>query len=221
MNHAENLKLRRAVEELRVPGLLADHRLISEGDEGALLPEEQAAFSRSVVKVRRASGAARIVARGLMLRLGLGEHPIPKASGGQPVWPDGIVGSLAHDAKVAVAAIARRSDFVSLGIDVEPADPLDAELVPIVATEQEQQALADDLLRARLLFAIKEAIYKAVYPLDGMFLDHHDVEMNFGSGAAFVRGGRVVEVRYQTSPRILALGLVRASGASVTPLPAV
>ena len=54
------------LEDITIPGVLIDHRPITDGDEFALLAEEQSAFASSVVKVRRASGAARIVARGLM-----------------------------------------------------------------------------------------------------------------------------------------------------------
>ena len=42
-----------ALEAIAMPGVLIDHRTIAEGDEFALLPEEQSAFARSVVKVQR------------------------------------------------------------------------------------------------------------------------------------------------------------------------
>jgi len=54
--------LQSAIDALSFPGIVIGHRLISPGDEDALLPEEAAAFASSVVKVRRASGSARIVA---------------------------------------------------------------------------------------------------------------------------------------------------------------
>ena len=60
--------LERAVTSLSVPGVLIGHRTIAEGDEDALLSAEIEGFTGSVVKVRRASGAARIVARELMAR---------------------------------------------------------------------------------------------------------------------------------------------------------
>src|SRR5476649_421312 len=116
MNTAKNAAtspLARAIEAMSVPGILVDHRLIADGDELALLPAEMAAFAGSVLKVRRASGAARIVARTLLSRFGRTAHPIPKFTAGMPVWPEGIVGSLAHDAKVAVAAMAAQCEFQS------------------------------------------------------------------------------------------------------------
>ncbi len=210
--NATTSQLTRAIEAMSVPGILVDHRLIADGDELALLPAEAAAFAGSVLKVRRASGAARIVARMLLSRFGREPYAIPKSTAGMPVWPDGIVGSLAHDAKVAVAAIAARPEFQSVGIDIEPAEPLAPDLLDIVATAKERDRIGDDPLRGRLLFSIKEAIYKAVYPLERTFLDHHDVEVSLGDGAAVVRNGRVVRFRYCAATHIIVLAFIPAPG---------
>ena len=81
---------------MSVPGILVDHRLIADGDELALLPEEMAAFAGSVLKVRRASGAARIVARQLLSRFGQAPRAIPKSTGrhaGLAGWNRRIVGA--------------------------------------------------------------------------------------------------------------------------------
>jgi len=210
--NATDSQLARAIEAMSVPGILVDHRLIADGDELALLPAEAAAFAGSVLKVRRASGAARIVARMLLSRFGREPYAIPKSTAGMPVWPDGIVGSLAHDAKVAVAANAARPEFQSVGIDIEPAEPLAPDLLDIVATAQERDRIGDDPLRGRLLFSIKEAIYKAAYPLYRTFLDHHDVEVSLGDGTAVVQNGRVVRFRYCAATHIIVLAFIPAPG---------
>jgi 4'-phosphopantetheinyl transferase EntD len=202
--------LERAIAAIGVPGIEIGHRRIADGDERALLPEEMPAFAASVAKVRRASGAARIVARQLLPRFGQAPVAIPKADGGMPVWPDGIVGSIAHDASVAVVAMAARRDFLSVGIDVEPAAPIEPGLLDIIATPTERRQAQADPYRGRVLFAIKEAIYKAVYPLDRRFLDHHDVEVDLAGGIARVRGGREVQFRHCADTHIVALALVPA-----------
>jgi 4'-phosphopantetheinyl transferase EntD len=206
--------LARAIDAISVPGIAIDHQLIMEGDELALLPEEFGAFAASVIKVRRASGAARTVARKLLSRFGQAERAIPKSTAGMPVWPDGIVGSLAHDAQVAVAAIALRREFLSVGVDVEPAEPLDPDLLDIVATTRERENIPDDPCGGRVLFSVKEAVYKAVYPLDGVFLDHHDVEVDFAAGTAAVRKGRLVNFRYGVATHIVALAFIAAPSAA-------
>lgn len=208
--NATRPSLASAIDAITVPGIRIGHRFIAEGDERLLLPEEIGAFAASVVKVRRASGAARLVARELMPHFGHELRAIPKSAGGMPVWPEGIVGSLAHDNEVAVAAMAAKSDFLSVGVDIEPAEPLEPGLLEIVATPGEREVAASDPVHGRLLFAIKEAVYKAVNPLDGVFLDHHDVEVNLTGGTAAVRQGRRVEFRYCAAGHIVVLAFIPA-----------
>lgn len=200
--------LQAAIEALALPGISIDHRLIEQGDDQALLAGEREPFEASVMKVRRASGAARTVARELLRAFGHVSPVIPKAASGMPVWPAGVVGSLAHDFEVAVAAVAANRDFQSLGIDIEPEAPLDPDLLDLVATSRERQQIDFDLGRARLLFVIKEAVYKAVFPLTGEFLEHHDVEVNVATKTASVRGGRTVSFRHCAAGHFVAIAFV-------------
>ena len=89
-----------------------------------------------------------------------------------------------------------RANVCALGIDVEPAERLPSELLELVATPQERLKLGDDPYRGRLLFVAKEAVYKAVYPLDRKFLEHHDVQVNLKERKAIVHNGRIVELRF-------------------------
>ena len=160
---------------------------------------------------RRASGAARIVARELLTRLGFPDAQVRKGDGGEPIWPAGVIGSLAHDDEVAVAAVALQRDFATVGIDVEPARELPADMRELIASPNELRAIADDPLKRKLLFVAKEAAYKAVYPLDRTFLEHHDVEIDLPSRKASVRNGRTVDLRFCVSTHLLALAFIRAT----------
>ena len=193
---------------MAVPGVVIDHRLIAQGDEFALLPEEIGALATSVVKVRRASGAARILARELLLGFGRTRQAVPNAASGMPIWPDGIVGSLAHDSKIAVAALAKRRDFLSLGLDIEPAEALDPSIFDLVVTAKERLEISDGRCGGRLLFSVKEAVYKAVYPLDGIFLDHQDIEVCLTTQTAVVRNGRIVGFRYCIATHIVVIAFI-------------
>ena len=197
-----------AIDELVLSGVLFGQRVIRPGDEAAILPEEAPAFERSVVAVRRASGAARLVARDLLRRLGYLEWPIKRSSAGAPIWPEGIRGSLAHDSNYAVAAICREQDLRALGVDVEPAELLPRELVDLVATPREREHLDADGFGGRMLFVAKEAVYKALYPLDRSFLDYHDVEIDFENRKATVCNGRVVHLRFCVSTHLVALAFI-------------
>ena len=210
MTRTGNQELHQAIRVAMPSTLLVDHRVIADGDELALLPEELESFASGTAMTRRASGAARIVARELMLRLGYQKSVVPKSVAGMPVWPRGLVGSLAHDSEVSVAAVARGHQISSLGVDVEPAEVLEPDLLSLVMTENERVNVQDDPYCGRLFFSIKESVYKAVYPLDGIFLDHHDVEVCLVNNTAIVKNGRIVNFRYCLTPRIVAVAFIPA-----------
>ena len=85
-----------------------------------------------------------------------------------------------------------------------------SELINVIATPSEQASLDTYLYGGRLLFVVKEAVYKAVASLDRIFLDHQDIEIDFAKGRAVVRNGRTVGVRFLISNRLLALAFIRA-----------
>ena len=205
---ANGPSLQQALDAVAVPGLLIGHRVISPGDEGALRDAEAASISSSIANVRWASGAARMVARSLLAQLGHPGAQVPKGAGGAPVWPVGVVGSLAHDDEIAVAAVGLRRDYASVGIDVERAGALAADMLALVATQSERRRIEDDLIKAKLLFALKEAVYKAVYPLDRVFLEFGDIEVDLAAGTAMTRPGRTLTLRSCMSSHIVALALV-------------
>lgn len=202
--------LARDMEALGVPGLLLGHRLIAPGDEQALLDEEAASVASAVIAVRRASGAARIVARQLLTHLGYPRVPLPREASGAPIWPAVVVGSLAHDDEVAVAAVGMHRDFNAVGIDVEPAVALPPDMLALITTPQELRRIADDPLRGKLLFAAKEAVYKALYPLDRVFLEFRDIEVDLAGRKAMTRTGRAVLLRYCASSRVVVVALIQA-----------
>jgi 4'-phosphopantetheinyl transferase EntD len=208
MAPAHDHELEQSLRTLAPPGIIIDHRLITVGDEHALLPEEAPAFARSAVPVRRASGAARIVARALLHRLGHQMTALPKSPGGAPIWPNGILGSLAHDSRVAVAAVGTSKNLEGVGIDVEPAELLSADLLDLVTTPRERARIESDPYRGRLFFVAKEAAYKAVYPLDHTLLGHHDVEVDLANQQATLRNGRIVKLRFCISTHLVALALL-------------
>ena len=205
---AHDQELGLSLRKLALPGIIIGHRLITVGDEHALLPEEASAFERSAVRVRRASGAARIVARTLLHRLGHEMTALPKSLGGAPMWPKGVLGSLAHDSQVAVAAVCSAENLEGVGIDVEPAEILPAGLLQLVTTPRERARIESDPYRGRLFFVAKEAAYKAVFPLDQALLGHHDVEVDLARQEATVRNGRVVKLRFCISTHLVALAFL-------------
>jgi 4'-phosphopantetheinyl transferase EntD len=197
-----------ALARLLPARVLIGHRRIAVGDEHALLEAEAAPFARCTLKVRRQSGAARIVARRLLGVIGEPNAALPRSASGAPVWPLGIAGSIAHDDEVAVATVVRAGYIRGLGIDVEPADALPRELVGIVATATERARYSTAVIESRILFCAKEAVFKAFYPLCGLFLDFHDIEIDLDAGSARIRDGHRATISFIGTPRVVALAVV-------------
>ena len=170
-------------------------------------------MERAVTAVRRASGAARIVAKALLAELGAPpEVELPRSASRAPPWPPGFVGSLAHDREFAVAAVAPPASILGVGIDVEPRLPLPEELLDMIATPGEREQLKGDLISARLLFCIKEAVFKATNPVDGVFLEHPDVEVSLTSSVALTSSGHRLRLYTMMRPRLIALALLTSQG---------
>jgi 4'-phosphopantetheinyl transferase EntD len=193
------------IQSLAKPAILLGHRRVAGGDEEALMPSEADLFSHAAASVRRRSGAARCVARLLLERLHPAAFAILKTPSGAPIWPRGIVGSLAHEHAVAVAAVARAAEISCLGIDIEPAEPLPGELADLISTPAERRRYGKAFLQGRHLFVAKEAVFKAVHPADGIFLDYKDIEVDFDRREARTGYGRKVRVEVAVASHVVAL----------------
>jgi 4'-phosphopantetheinyl transferase EntD len=121
------------------------------------------------------------------------------------LWPPGFAGSLAHDDAHALAAVARAEKVAALGVDLEPDAPLARDLAELVATPAERARYDDVLLRRPILFVIKEAVFKALFPADRRFLDFHDIEVDLETGRARTRLGGRCSFAWQSGAKIVAL----------------
>jgi 4'-phosphopantetheinyl transferase EntD len=161
--------------------ILPDHVVAVEafGDDPAaeLFPQEWAAMARATESRRREFATGRACARAALARLGWPAVAVPRGPRGDPMWPEGVVGSITHCAGYRAAAVALTKDVVSLGIDAEPDEALpDRGMLELIALEEERARLGE--LAAvlpgtgwdRLLFSAKESVYKAWFPLAGRWL---------------------------------------------------
>jgi len=201
-----------ALAEMLPTGFAAGFRTIRPDDEAALLPDEARALTTTVPVARRASGAARALARGLMAGLGIAPRPILRSALGAPLWPVGVVGSLAHDGPIAAAVVARVGDAAGVGIDVEPAEPLEADVADLVVTAGDVLGSGDGRLAGRLAFVAKEAVYKAVHPLCGVILDWPDIRLDLPGGRAQTSTGHAARLVLVRAPRLVAVAWVEGEG---------
>src|SRR5262249_35720043 len=125
----------------------------------------------------------RACARAALRALGLPAVAIPVGTAGAPIWPQGFVGSISHTDNTAAPTVAESPPIEALGLDVEGDEPLDnASMVKLVCRREElvpgfDPSDAANLRRGKLLFVVKEAIYKLYWPLAKTFLDFHEVSV--------------------------------------------
>lgn len=143
------------------------------------LPEERALAAPFAEVRRREFLATRHLARLALAGLGRPEEVVGIGPRRAPVWPDGVVGSITHCAGYRAVAVARADDLRSLGIDAEPAVPLDDGVAAQVLLPAEAARLRDPL-ESTVVFSAKESVYKALFPLTQRWLGFEDVEVVLG-----------------------------------------
>lgn len=152
-----------------------------------LHPLEAAAVSRANARRRREFATGRWLARKALTQLGFPDGPLPVGSDRAPLWPVGSVGSISHTDDYCVAVVATNPPYRSLGIDAEPAIPLEESLWTSICTTAELDWLNEQPpgtrgLLCHLLFAIKEAVYKYQAPISRSLLEFHDVQVAVDRG---------------------------------------
>jgi 4'-phosphopantetheinyl transferase EntD len=149
----------------------------------------------------REFGSGRAYAKRALAMLGMHNVDLPIGPNRSPVWPAGVVGSIAHvrigryDTYVA-ATVSRSDTVLAVGIDFEMEDSLNPHVWPYVLTERElERILAFPLetrrAEAQYIWCAKEATAKIVgRPFDPSELE---VERDPATGdftAEFVQNNR-------------------------------
>lgn len=157
-----------------------------------LLPAERAQVANAVDKRRREHALGRSCARRALGALGVAPVAIINDADRAPVWPAGVIGSITHTHDYCCAIVARAGRWASLGVDAELLRPLERSVrdkIVLPAEEAQLAALDPAIAWPCVVFSIKEAIYKASFPLDRRWLDFLDVEVRLdaarGAFAAF------------------------------------
>jgi|688.fasta_scaffold205758_3 4'-phosphopantetheinyl transferase EntD len=145
---------------------------VSELSSFELHPQEAAALGEAVSpKRRRDFMLGRFAARRSMQHLGCVEDsPVLRGEHREPVWPDGVVGSISHSGGFGVAAVGWQKDFSAIGIDIQQIeDRYSDDLIARFADPDEFDWVRSDpsirTERAVKLFSAKESVFKALYPV--------------------------------------------------------
>lgn len=135
-----------------------------------LHPKERAAMANMIATRSREYSAGRMAASDALAQLHVFGQPVIQGQDRAPIWPAGIVGSIAHTSTHCLAVAAQACDIESIGIDIEPNCDLNLDLTHEICTFKElewldQQPLLQRGKLARLIFSAKECAYKCQYPL--------------------------------------------------------
>lgn len=176
-----------------IPACATCVELVQKFEHVALFPEEAAAVAEAAPVRLATFRAGRGCARAALKELNLTATAIPTAPSGAPIWPSGFVGSLAHTNEIAAAVVAPSDRAKWLGLDLETGEPLDgATMVGLVCRPEElfpasEAAAPENLRRGKLIFVVKEAVYKLYSPLAGAFLEFHDLTVSLDEPAGTFR----------------------------------
>jgi 4'-phosphopantetheinyl transferase EntD len=175
------------------PGAVAAE-LRGQGDPLLLLSAEAMYVGRAVPKRVREFAAGRLCARRALAEFGFVDYPVKVAEDRQPLWPDGMVGSITHTTGFCAAVVARRPAATALGLDSEVVGSVNAEIwhkicVPLESEWVDSLPAPERAAAVAMIFSTKEAFYKCQYPAVRQPLDFHDARVEapaWGApGAAF------------------------------------
>lgn len=148
-----------------------------------LLPGERSGLARMGYVRRREYSSGRRVARYALGMLDVHGSAV-SARSRAPIWPPGIVGSITHSRILALAMVGRSRDVAGIGIDLELQQRVTDQLARRVLLARERERLAEPDWPT-MLFAAKEAVYKAVNPLIGEYLAFTDVEISASTDGTY------------------------------------
>ncbi|MEJ2621340.1 MAG: 4'-phosphopantetheinyl transferase superfamily protein [Candidatus Thiodiazotropha sp.] len=144
-----------------------------------LCNEEERLIETAVKKRQQEFRAGRNAAHQALDKLSAPWEPLMRDEKRQPLWPAGFLGSISHCRGECVAVCAKAGDLVSLGIDVEPLEPLPKGVDQYIHTPQDQATMnADSSLPEKLIFSAKESIYKCYFPLIGEHFGFQSVSLS-------------------------------------------
>jgi enterobactin synthetase component D len=149
-----------------------DAQQLLDGDFQRCLIDPPASIQRSVAKRQTEFLAGRLCAREAMRQLD-GRVQVPVIGDDRaPVWPDDLCGSITHSTGWAAALVAHKQHWRGLGLDVEQVMSSEraARLAAEILTADELQRMAQApehqvALWVTLTFSLKEALFKALYPI--------------------------------------------------------
>lgn len=145
----------------------------------ALLDDEREVIQHASAKRQHEFASGRHCARLALAQLGIHDFPLLPGTQREPLWPQDMVGSIAHCRDLAGAVVAKQAEVTALGLDIENIHPLKFDIAQSICTTEEKtwlqqhNSLSHDTMTL-LIFSLKEAVFKCVYPWQHIRLGFQD-----------------------------------------------
>lgn len=146
--------------------------------ERELFAEEERYVANAIASRRAEFSTGRWCAREALRTIGQEPVAIPMGPFRGPVWPEGVCGSITHDAGVSIAVAARVQDYSGIGIDLlDPgrATPILEEAGSVLDAPGDRYAADLPVAPRVLFFGAKESVIKAVSEKLGRWLDFTEI----------------------------------------------
>lgn len=150
-------------------------------------------LERATSKRRAEFEAGRACAAQALARLGVAQRTVGRAADRSPQWPPGTTGSITHCEGFVAAAVGRRAEVGTIGIDATPAIALPAAVDARLDADERANARAalvrggvDPGLAATVLWGCREAAFKVWHPVTGRVLGIADMRVDLGPGETFL-----------------------------------
>jgi 4'-phosphopantetheinyl transferase EntD len=165
----------------------------AEGLPRALHPAEMNLLgARASPKRRLEFSAGRAAARVALERLTRNPQPVLRGPKGEPLWPEGMTGSIAHCGPCAVALVARRLVARAIGIDLERSGAVqEKNIADVICCPSELHWAGQDAgccERLTMLFSAKESVFKAFYPMCRRLIEFTEVMLSWDPERELFRG---------------------------------
>jgi 4'-phosphopantetheinyl transferase EntD len=153
-----------------------------------LFPSEWRLVERAVPSRRAEFATGRMLARQALGTLGAADQPVLAGAHREPLWPEGFVGSITHSRDWCAVAVAPEGAVDYLGIDVEGAAPIPANVARLVHSFEEADRAADQFvdLTSTVIFSAKESVFKAYFQATATKLAFDQIQTTFDDDGSFL-----------------------------------
>lgn len=127
----------------------------------------------------------RLAARRALTACGMAPCEVAIGSSREPLWPDGVIGSISHSGRLAAAVALRRGTQRGIGIDLEPVlgpDLLDAVHATVLSAGEYALLCGGGgvfpiEVLCTLAFSAKESFFKGCFAAVGRYFDFSAVRV--------------------------------------------